>query len=326
MRKIISVLVVLMLTASFLMAAGGSDADRAQGQVNWPTRPINILVGFAAGGNSDVNARIMAKYLSQDLGVPIVITNNATAGGTIAAAQIKDTRPDGYSILGHQQSLNIATASGVVDFDYTALDMVCIYSKASEDVLLVRGDSPWNSIQDFITASSRSPGTYRIAANTGAQSMWVAIALRNAGADMIVMSTAGAAERIPLLLGGHLDIITAQWGIAEDYIRTNQFKMLAVTSAQRDPVLPNLPTLRESGVDCSYGFYNTFFMPKGTDPAIIDRLSRAIGRIVTTNQEYANEIAAFGQTPFWLDTEASRQSWADDLRGLMAISDVLQGR
>ncbi|MCL1993687.1 MAG: tripartite tricarboxylate transporter substrate binding protein [Spirochaetes bacterium] len=322
MKKFILTLSVLALALSPLMARGAGQAGDPD---NWPTRPINMVVAFGPGGNSDFNARTIARHLSADLGVPIVITNVGAAGGTVAAAQVRGAAPDGYTVLVHQLSLNVATAAGVIDFSFEDLETVCVFSRAADEVLAVRADSPWNNIQELIAASQASPGTIRLAANTGASTHWIAIAMQHAGGQFNVVSAGGSGERIPLLLGNHMDVIPIQINMIEDFIATGQFRVLATVSAQRSPLIPDVPTLLEQGVDVSYSYYNTFFMPRGTDPQIIARLSQAVRRVVEENAEYAQEIESFAQTPFWMDTQPTVQHFAEELRNLMGISHILRG-
>ena len=314
------------LLAVFVLSCAKKGAEENASDVKWPTQAINLVVAFGAGGNSDYNARAMAKYVSQELGQPIVITNVGAAGGTVAAAQVKDSKPDGYTVLVHQLSINIAAASGMIDFNYADLAPICVFAKASEEVIAVRADAPWNTIQDLIDDSKRNPGKFRLTANTGASTQWIAIALQNAGAQLNVVSSGGSGERIPLLLGGHVDVIPIQINMIEDYLKTNQFKILATVSAQRSSVIPNVPTLLEAGVKCSYNYLNTFFMPKGTDPAIVAKFSQAVNKVVSSNADYAKEIAAFAQQPFYMDTKPTVDHYAGELKNLMEISDSLRGK
>jgi tripartite-type tricarboxylate transporter receptor subunit TctC len=178
----------------------------------------------------------------------------------------------------------------------------------------------------MIADSQRNPGKYKLTANTGASTQWIAIAFQNAGAQFNVVSSGGSGERIPLLLGGHVDVIPIQINMIEDYLKTNQFKILATVSAQRPAAYPNIPTLAESGIKCSYSYLNSFFMPKGTDPAIIAKFSAAVSKVVSSNAEYAKEIAVFAQAPFYLDTKPTTEHFANELNQLMAISDQLRGK
>jgi len=326
MKKVVTFSTVLFLSASFLMAGGESEQSGAAGGTDWPKQAINLVVAFGAGGNSDYNARTMAKYVSQELGQPIVITNVGASGGTVAAAQVKDAKPDGYTVLVHQLSINIATASGMIDFSYADLAPVCVFAKASDEVLAVRSEAPWNTITDLIEDSKKNPGKFKLTANTGASTQWIAIALQNAGAQLNVVSAGGSGERIPLLLGGHVDVIPIQINMIEDYLKTDKFKVIATVSPQRMAAMPNVPTLVESGVKCSYNYLNTFFMPKGTNPAIIAAFSQAVKKVVDTNGSYAKEIAAFAQEPFFMDTQPTIDHYAAELKSLMEISDVLRGR
>jgi tripartite-type tricarboxylate transporter receptor subunit TctC len=320
-------LAVLLIPCVWLMAGAGSDGAGGSGAAaSWPRQSINLVVAFGAGGNSDYNARAMAKYVSQELGQPIVITNVGASGGTVAAAQVRDAKPDGYTVLVHQLSINIAQASGMVDFGYADLAPICVFAKASEEVIAVRADAPWKTVQDLIADSKRNPGKFKLTANTGASTQWIAIAFQNAGAQFNVVSSGGSGERIPLLLGGHVDVIPIQINMIQDYLNTNQFKVLATVSPQRSAALPNVPTLVESGVNCGYNYLNTFFMPKGTDPAIVAKFSAAVAKVVAENTGYRQEIAAFAQEPFYMDTAATTEHFANELKQLMNISDQLRGK
>jgi tripartite-type tricarboxylate transporter receptor subunit TctC len=326
MKKLAVLFVVLFGCSALLMAAGTSDNGQGAGAASWPQQAINLVVAFGAGGNSDYNARAMAKYVSRELGQPIVITNNGASGGAVAAAQVKDAKPDGYTVLVHQLSINIAQAAGMIDFGYADLAPVCVFAKASDEVIAVREDAPWNTIGDLIEDSKKNPGKFRLTANTGASTQWIAIALQNAGAQFNVVSSGGSGERIPLLLGGHVDVIPIQVNMIEDYLKTNQFKILATVSAQRSSALPNVPTLIESGVNCGYSYNNAFFMPKGTDPAIIAKFSAAIAKVVAENKDYAGEIVAFAQKPFYMNTQDTTDHFAKELSQLMSISEQLRGK
>ena len=324
MKKQILFLVVLVLVLSPLMARGAGGGDPV---ANWPTRPINLVVAFAAGGNSDNNARVLGRYLTHELGVPIIVTNVPAGGGTVAAAQVRDARPDGYTVLVHQLSMNIAYALGMMDFTFEDLAVVCVFAKTVDEILIVNRDAPWHSIPELIADSQRNPGTIRLGANTGAVSHWVAIEMQRAGGEFNVVSIGGSGERIPLLLGGHVDVLAMPISMIQDYLDTGQFRPLATTSPLRPPLMPDVPTLLELGVEVGYYFYNTFFMPPGTHPDIVARFSEAVRRVVHYNASYAYAMAnlPFLQVPFWMDTQATIEHYRNELRELMAISHILRG-
>lgn len=314
---------LLTFTAAVSVFSTSASAD-----VDWPKRPVNLIVAFAAGGNSDYNARALAKHLTKELGQPFVVSNIAGSGGSIAAAQVKDMKPDGYNVLVTQLSLNIAEASGMVNFGFKDFDPCCIFSSAADEVLVVNADAPFNNVEELIAESQKNPGKYKLAVNTGASTLWIAIGLQQAGTKLNVVSSGGSGERLPLLLGKHVDIIPMPFNMVQDYVDKGQFKYIANVSNERSKheKLANVPTLRESKVPAGYYYYNTMFFPKGTDPEIIEKLSVATGKIINENKEYQKEIEGFFQKPVYLNTADTIATWNRERDELLAIKDLLQGK
>lgn len=292
----------------------------------WPTKPINLVVAFGAGGNSDYNARAIAKYLSKELGQPVVVSNVAGSGGTIAAAQVKDAKADGYTVLVSQLSMNLAEAVGMVNFGFRDFAPPIVFSQGADEVLVVRANAPWNSLKELVEDTKKNPGKFKLTANTGASTQWIAVALQNAGAKFNVVSSGGSGERLTLLLGNHVDIIPMPWNMVEDYVKTNKFKVLANVSPKRSQLIPNVPTLKELGYDCSYYYYNTFFLPKGTPSEIIEALSKATEKVVNSNADYKKEIAGFAQEPVFLNPKDTTAHYQQELNALLKISDQLKGK
>jgi tripartite-type tricarboxylate transporter receptor subunit TctC len=324
-KKALSMILILVLALSFVVAGGQSESAESAAD-KWPNQPINLVVAFAAGGNSDYNARAIGKYLSKELGQPVVVTNVAGSGGSIAAAQVKDAKNDGYTILVSQLSMNLAQAAGMVDFGYADFELACVFSASADEVLVANADAPFNNVQELIEVTQREPGKYKITANTGASTQWISIGLQEAGAKLNVVSAGGSGERLPLLLGRHVDIIPMPYNMVQDYVDKGQFKYIANVSNERSEALPNLPTLRESGVNAGYSYFNTMFFPKGTDRKIVEKFSAAVGEIITTNAEYQKEMAALGQAPTYMNPADTLAHWSKELEEMMKISDLLQGK
>lgn len=313
-------------------SSSGSGSGSASGsgsgatETSWPEKTVNIIVPFSAGGDTDFNARTMAQYLSEEWGVSVVVSNVTGSGGSIAANQVKNSSPDGYTILCNHATLNINSASGIIDWDYSDLQMGCIFAIGQPESIIVRGDAPWDSIEDLIADSKANPGTITMAASTGATTQWAPIALNNAGAQLNIVDAGSASDRIPALLGGHVDVITNSLATVKDYLATGEFKCLATCGTERSETYPDIPTLEECGVDCAYDMSYTFFFPAGTDQAIVDKLESTVQKIVETNTDYAADIEeAYDQVPTMYSTEDSETYYGDMLTKLMDISDVLQG-
>lgn len=309
-------------------ASAGSTAKASPAKTtDWPKSSINILVGFSAGGDTDYNAREIAKYLGKSLGQSVVVTNVSGGGGSIAASQVKNSKPDGYTVLLTHTSLNIGQAAKVANFGFKDFETSCMVGKSVGEAIIVRADSGWNTLQDMIDASKKEPNKYKMAASTGATTQYAAIAIKNAGGKFNVVDAGGAGDRIPALLGGHIDVMTNAISTVTDYIKSGKFKVLAICTPERNKNFPDIPTLKESGVDCTYNNDYTIFFPKGTDSAIVQKMSDTVKDIVENNADYAQEIKkAYMQDPYYLDTADTVQYWSDELDRLMKISDQLQGK
>ena len=326
MKKLLLLLMILLLAVSFASAKGEKEAAPAAEEFNWPTKAINLIVPFGAGGNSDFNARAVAKYLPAILGQPVVVTNVPGAGGTIGASQVKDSKADGYTILVHQLSMSIAEAAGMADYGIKDFEIGCIFSKAADEVLIANSDAPFNNVKELIELSKKEPGKYKLTANTGASTMWIAIGLKNAGAQLNTVSSGGSGERLPLLLGKHVDLIPLNYNMVQEYINKGQLKYIANVSNERSKALPNVPTLHESGVNAGYSYLNTMIFPKGTDPRIVEKFSNAVGEVVNNNKDYRADMEKAFQPPTWMNVKDSQAHWYKERDELMAISSTLQGK
>ena len=137
----------------------------------------------------------MAQYLGEELGQSVVVTNVTGSGGTIAANRVKDSANDGYTILCTHVSLDMSTVTKTIDWDYSDLTMGGIFAMGLGEAIIVRGDAPWNTVQDLIDDGAANPGKYTMSATTGASTMWAPIALNKAGANLNIVDAGGASDR-----------------------------------------------------------------------------------------------------------------------------------
>lgn len=326
MKKLLVFLMVFTLGISFVSAGGNQDTASADNEMNWPTKPIKLVVPYSAGGNSDFNARAIAKYLPELLGQPVVVSNVPGSGGTIGAAQVKDAKADGYTILVHQLSLSIAEAAGMADYGIKDFDLGSVFSKAAPELLIAQSSAPFSDVEELIEYTKKHPGEVKLTANTGASTMWIAIGLQNAGAKLNVVSSGGSGERLQVILGGHADLVPLNFNMIESYVNEGTLKIIGSASDHRSDLVPDVKTLREVGVNAGYDYMNTMIFPKGTDPLIIEKFSNAVGEIVNNNEDYRAEMMKAYQPPTWMNVEDSNTHWYAQYDELMAISDVLQGK
>lgn len=328
MKKLVALLAMVAVCAASVFANGQGEGAAAPSasQVDWPKRPINIVVAFGAGGNSDYNTRAIAKYLAKDLGQPIAVTNVSGSGGTIGANQVKGAKPDGYTILCSQVSMNVAKVVGLVDYAADAFEPACVFSQGSDEVLVARADSGWKTYEDMFNATIKEPGKYRLTSNAGASTQWIAVALTAAGAKFNIVPSGGSGERLKLLLGGHVDVIAMPYNMIKEYVDKGEFVVLATDSPKRPYNLPDVPTLTEKGVDCAYYYYNTFFFPKGTDKAIVDKFAKACENVIKNNPDYQKDLEGFMQPQAYLGPEETVKYYQDELDHLMKYQADFQGK
>jgi len=250
---------------------------------DYPSRPIRMVVAFAPGGATDTLARLLTGVLSQELGQTIYVENIAGASGYIGWRNVASSAPDGYSLLLAENA--IAIRPGFKDltppFDpVTQLDAVAAVAH-SPLALCVAGGVPANSVKELI-ALSKSGGKQLNYASAGSSSVatlvWE-VARDGAGIETLNVPYRGGGPAMAAIIAGQTDIIMASTQVAKPLVEDKRIKALAVTSKQRSPALPDIPTLAEAGIktaDVHLQFWFGVFAPKGVPDAVKAKLGAAI--------------------------------------------------
>jgi tripartite-type tricarboxylate transporter receptor subunit TctC len=261
---------ILTLLAATVIATGAS------AQANWPTKPIRMIVPFTAGSVTDIIGRTVAESMSRSLGQPVLIENKPGAGGTIGAAQVAKSDPDGYTLLIHSSghALNPAIYPNL-PYD-TLKDLTGVTPLASvPNVLVVSPARGWKSVADLIAAAKAKPGALNYAsAGTGSATHMNAEKFKlRAGIDAQHVPFKGTPEAMTDVIGGRDDWFFAPLSPALPLIKDGKLQALAVSSAQRSPALPDVPTTIEAGVPGSdYTLWVGMIVPSATPAPIVKRL------------------------------------------------------
>jgi len=245
----------------------------------YPSRPIRILLPFAAGSVSDVTHRVFADKIGPLLGTSIVIENQPRAGGTTAAVAAKTAQPDGYTLV----TLSSSTAISVsllksLPYD-PAKDFQPISGLSSfANIIAVNANSPYRTLDDLLAAARAKPGTLNIGTTTvGATNNLAAHLLKSmTGINFVVVPFRTPGELLTAVLRGDVHAIIQSYGALKSALQGDQIRALASTTPTRAAYAPDVPTVDETGVK---GFdvvtWNGLFAPAGTPPAIIDTLNKA---------------------------------------------------
>lgn len=243
----------------------------------YPERPITFVVNFAAGGISDLIARVLAKPLGEDLGQPILVVNKVGAGGVIGFLEVEKAPPDGYtigtlpisSILTQYTSPNPTNLQNVL-----AVSMVT----SGPASLTVKGDAPWKNLPEFIAHVKANPGKVRNAnSGTGGSAHIFAAGLDAvAGIKQTHVPFGGYAPAIAALAGGHVEATCSPVGDVQPMVKAGKLRILGVASEERYFLFPNVPTFKEQKVNFAIGNVQGVVVPKGTPGEIVEVLDRAM--------------------------------------------------
>ncbi|WP_416046804.1 Bug family tripartite tricarboxylate transporter substrate binding protein [Cupriavidus basilensis] len=247
---------------------------------SYPERPVRIVVPFPAGGGTDAIARSLGEALSRRLGKPFIVENKPGAASIMGSDQVSKSPADGYMLLLTTSAFAIVASVGPkLPYDGTrAFESVASLGRAP-NVVLVRKDSRLKSMEDLLQVAKASPGklTYGSAGNGSSVHLAAEYLQAMSGIRLIHVPYKGSAPQFADLLAGHIDAAFATMASSASLIRDGRVRALAVTSADRSPTFPGVPTVGEVGVkgysaDVWYGV----FAPKGTPPAIVQVLYQAI--------------------------------------------------
>jgi tripartite-type tricarboxylate transporter receptor subunit TctC len=278
-----------MTTATFKLLAGVACAAALHASAfaqAFPTKPIELVVPYPAGGGTDVLGRAFAQAATKHLPQSLIVMNKPGASGAIGWADVLNGNPDGYKMVLLATDLMTQPNIGYTRITYEDFTPIARlnYDPAA---ITVRADAPWNTVEEFIAAAKK--GDFRIG-NGGNGSTWhlAAAAIEDkTGARFNHIPYAGAAPAILALLGGHLDAITVS--AAETYAHTSagKLKTLAVMSDQRIKGFENAPTLKEKGMDISIGTWRGLAVHKATPPDVVATLRAATAK--TANEPSLRE-------------------------------------
>ena len=319
-------LIALVAAALALGAAGASAADA------YPSQPLKMVVGFAAGGGNDVIARIIARELQNTLGQTVVVENRAGAGGLIAATEVAKATPNGYTLLlGSTGNNTVAPLlASKLSFD-PRKDLAPVSLVAeSGNVLLVNAKVPANSVKELLALARKEPGKLNYASSGNGSTLHLAGALfaKQADVNIVHVPYRGNSQALTDVQGGQVQMTFSGLPPALQSAKSGQTKILAVTTKERFKSLPEVPTIAEAGVP-GYEFSTWYgvFTTGGTDPAIVERLAVAVKNAVA-KPEVAAALAAQGVDPVsstpsefrkQIDTELT--NWARDLKAFGISSE-----
>jgi tripartite-type tricarboxylate transporter receptor subunit TctC len=279
----------------------------------FPTKPITLIIPFGAGGASDLTARTFTGAANQYLGQPVIIQLKPGGGGAIASDFVSKAAPDGYTLLmggsGPNTTLPAIEGRSRGPDDFASVCRI----NYNAYLILVQANAPFKTLQDLVQYAKANPGKLRFGHTGiwgGADLLWKQTQVK-AGITTKIIPYDGGAEALVGLLGGHIDVICNFPTNSTPQIKAGKIRALAVSDSKRDPDYPDVPTLREGGVDVVNTVWKGILAPKATPRPIIDKLALGFKKMMEDKSSLAM-IHQVGDNFHYMDPDELAKFWRQE--------------
>ena len=300
MNKLIPIIRIVLLSSLLIFNINIA-------QATYPDKPIKIIIGFSAGGPLDAHMRLLVDKLQSVLGQPVIIDFKPGAGGVLGAQFVAQSPPDGYTLLLANTGTMVINPAIYSKSSYdTVKDFQPIARTAQQPLaFIVNKDLPVSSLKEFIAYAKANPNSinYGSAGNGGISHLVPEMLKSETGISMTHIPFKGSAPAFTDLIAGHVQFMAESLPQAANYAKQGRLKALAITSAKRNPVLPNTPTVIETGVANMevVGFYG-ILGPKGMPPDVVNRLNQSFKETMDS-PEIQKKMMDQGADPAYLNAE-----------------------
>jgi tripartite-type tricarboxylate transporter receptor subunit TctC len=255
----------------------------AASALEYPTKPITVIVSASAGGPLDVHARILAEVASKELGAPIVIINKAGPGGALAASFVAHEKPDGYTFLVTFSAAMTSNFALFPNLTYKRSDFIPLFMTNITPInIAVKADSPYKGLKDLLDAAAKNPGKVRSASSSPNLGLvWEGL-LKHEGIQIKHMLHKGAADCFLALMGGHTDCYIDALTPILPHVEAGKVRLLASISSKRNKKFPEVLTLKELGhSNFSRDFWGAFFAPAGLPEPIMSKFVKVFEKTLS---------------------------------------------
>jgi tripartite-type tricarboxylate transporter receptor subunit TctC len=300
----------------------------AWGQESYPSKPVTMIVPFPPGGVADIVGRPLAAAMERTLKQPIVVTNRAGAGGAVGMAAAAKAPADGYTILMALSSISIFPVSDRINGkqpQYELADFAPIaLVTADPTVLVVRADSPYQNLKDFVAAAKANPGKINYSSSGVYGTLHVAMEIfaGAAGIKLFHVPYQGGGPALTALLGGQVEALASGPGPAAAQMKGGKVRALASWSSERLKLLPDIPTFKELGYDAEFYIWSGVFVPAATPEPVVSRLRQAV-REAANAPDFRAAMDKAATPVAYLDAPEFRQYWERDAKRLAAALEKI---
>jgi len=289
----------------------------------YPERPVKLIIPWAAGGDTDATQRPFAELAKKYLDQPLVVVNITGASGTVGAREARGAPPDGYTVLSIHDYVHATYWTGVSDIAYKDFDPVCLITSTPE-IMTAHGKAPWSNMKELVADAKKRPGEITVGATLGSTShLFPAKIEQLAGVKLKYVSYEGLAPRMTAILGGHIQLTDSNL-TQLDKVRAGQLKFLGIATEKRHPEIPDVPTLREQGIDLVYSVNRGYVVPRGTPEATVARLEELCQKVsqdpafVESMKKQGTDVNFLGRKAY-AEFMARQDAWTAELVQVLGL-------
>ena len=289
MRNSVKLLALIAVAVALATAVGAQAAE-------YPRKPINVLIGFAPGGGSDVMLSMVRPHLEKLFKTTMVPVYKPGSGADIAFTELAMSKPDGYTV-GITTTPQVPINPIVRETQWKVSDLIPVANVVTDPgILVVRADGPLKTLADFLKAAKEQPGKLTVGASSAPGDDWFAMLMLNAAAkvETNIVPFSGDGPSWQAALAGHTDASANNLSIVYAQVKAGKLRPLALMADKRTPFLPDVPTFKELGYDFTSGSARGFSMPKGTPKEIVNIFAGTVKQVMDSAEFKSNaEKTAF---------------------------------
>lgn len=295
MKMKLSFLLVIMFSL-LLVGCGGTNSNgvtvtttaNSEGntgsnteQVDWPKKPIQLYIPAKAGGGTDIKVRVIAKYLQEELGQPIVIVNQDSGGGAVAFESVRTAKPDGYTLLAFHNGMQVLYHTGVYDHTYEEFTTVADLSFITSQAYIADNKSGLKDINDLVEKAKANPGKLTFGIQTGGLSHLIfGLFEKETNVDMKELEAGTEVDKLAAIKGGFIDVAIVSSAQAKQYEASGDVTVLGLVDEERDSAFPDIVPVVEQGYpDLGFSANLVLYGPKGMDTAIVGKINEALKKM-----------------------------------------------
>lgn len=295
-------------------ASSESSKNESQEAQKWPTGDVTLVVPAAAGGGTDIFARIVANYMQSKTGYNFTVLNQDSGGGMVAYENVRNSKPDGNTLLFWHTGFYVNNYSGTYQYnpntDFTPISMLS--SKNSTQVFVVSAKSEWNNIEDLANAAKAAPNTITYGCQKGGSAQLVAeILMQETESELRLVDAASQTDKITGVVGGNIDVAAISTGAAAQYVDSGDLKVIGIVDKASDPMYPDFTSAVDQGYENLFWTQNLcIFGPAGIEQSLTESIAAAFDGF-SEDETAAKQMEDAKMVMYFLPYEESKAAFVE---------------